>query len=254
MTARFEPDRVRGDDHAFDERVRVGHHQRQVLAGARLALVGVDDQILGHGRRTGRGVGVEPRHVVAPGRVPETGRPGRRRRVPARPLPQLGPAEHHQLDELVPQRRVVRGLPACGPCRSGRACPGPAGQAAERGHERDAGPALRGLLRRVEQVAQPGRSAAAGPATRRTAPGPSSVVSADCMSWNVSQSRTPPASTPHIGSAPAMRSGCCSTSSAVTSPPSDDPQASTSRGRTGSVSRTAIWSSRASSTAHPVPA
>ena len=27
-------------------------------------------------------------------------------------------------------------------------------------------------------------AAAAGPATRRTAPGPSSVVSADCMSWN----------------------------------------------------------------------
>ena len=38
------------------ERVRVGHHQRQVLAGARLALVGVDDEVLGHRRRTGRGL------------------------------------------------------------------------------------------------------------------------------------------------------------------------------------------------------
>ena len=28
------------------ERVRVGHHQRQVLAGARLALVGVDDEVV----------------------------------------------------------------------------------------------------------------------------------------------------------------------------------------------------------------
>ncbi len=40
------PDRVGGDDDALDERVRVGHHQRQVLAGARLALVGVDHEVV----------------------------------------------------------------------------------------------------------------------------------------------------------------------------------------------------------------
>ena len=31
---------------ALDQRVRVVHHQRQVLAGARLALVGVDHQVV----------------------------------------------------------------------------------------------------------------------------------------------------------------------------------------------------------------
>ena len=40
------PDRVRGDDHALDQGVRRGHHQRDVLAGARLGLVGVDHQVL----------------------------------------------------------------------------------------------------------------------------------------------------------------------------------------------------------------
>src|SRR5690606_33150118 len=40
------PDRVRGDDDALDQRVRVGHHERDVLAGARLRLVGVDNQIM----------------------------------------------------------------------------------------------------------------------------------------------------------------------------------------------------------------
>ena len=40
------PDRVRGDDHALDQRVRVVRHQRQVLAGARLALVGVDHEVV----------------------------------------------------------------------------------------------------------------------------------------------------------------------------------------------------------------
>ena len=39
-------DGERRDDHAFDQRVRVGHHQRRVLAGARLALVGVHDEVV----------------------------------------------------------------------------------------------------------------------------------------------------------------------------------------------------------------
>ena len=39
-------DRVRRDDDALDQRVRVGHHQRDVLAGARLGLVGVDDEVV----------------------------------------------------------------------------------------------------------------------------------------------------------------------------------------------------------------
>ena len=39
-------DRVAGDDHALDQRVRRGHHQRDVLAGARLGLVGVDHQVV----------------------------------------------------------------------------------------------------------------------------------------------------------------------------------------------------------------
>jgi hypothetical protein len=41
------PDRVRGDDHTLDQRVRRGQHQRDVLAGAGLGLVGVDHQVLG---------------------------------------------------------------------------------------------------------------------------------------------------------------------------------------------------------------
>ena len=35
-----------GDHHALDERVRVGEEQRDVLAGARLRLVGVDDEVV----------------------------------------------------------------------------------------------------------------------------------------------------------------------------------------------------------------
>ena len=38
--------RVAGDDDALDHRVRVVHHQRQVTAGARLALVGVDHDVV----------------------------------------------------------------------------------------------------------------------------------------------------------------------------------------------------------------
>ncbi len=40
------PDRVRRDDRAFDERVRRRQHRRDVLAGARLGFVGVDDQVM----------------------------------------------------------------------------------------------------------------------------------------------------------------------------------------------------------------
>ena len=40
------PDRVAGDDGALDEHVRVGHHQRDVLARARLGLVGVDREVV----------------------------------------------------------------------------------------------------------------------------------------------------------------------------------------------------------------
>ena len=40
------PDRVGGDHGALDERVRVGQHQRDVLAGARLGLVGVHHQVV----------------------------------------------------------------------------------------------------------------------------------------------------------------------------------------------------------------
>ncbi len=39
-------DRVGGDDHAFDEGVRGGQHERDVLAGARFGFVGVDDEIV----------------------------------------------------------------------------------------------------------------------------------------------------------------------------------------------------------------
>src|SRR5215470_5672202 len=38
------PDRVRGDGRALDEQVRVGHHQRDVLAGTRFRFVRVDHQ------------------------------------------------------------------------------------------------------------------------------------------------------------------------------------------------------------------
>ena len=40
------PHRVAGDDDALDHRVRVVHHDRQVPAGAGLALVGVDDHVV----------------------------------------------------------------------------------------------------------------------------------------------------------------------------------------------------------------
>src|SRR5699024_3402326 len=39
--------RVRGNDAALDQRVRIGHHQRNVLAGARFPLISVDDEIVG---------------------------------------------------------------------------------------------------------------------------------------------------------------------------------------------------------------
>src|SRR3546814_9579449 len=39
------PGRVGGDDHSLDQRVGAGHHQRDVLAGARLRLIGVDHEI-----------------------------------------------------------------------------------------------------------------------------------------------------------------------------------------------------------------
>ena len=38
-------DRVRGDDAALDQRMRIRHHQRNVLAGTGFALVGVDHQV-----------------------------------------------------------------------------------------------------------------------------------------------------------------------------------------------------------------
>ena len=38
--------RERRDDDAFDQRVRIGHHQRGVFAGAGLALVGVDHEVV----------------------------------------------------------------------------------------------------------------------------------------------------------------------------------------------------------------
>jgi hypothetical protein len=40
-------DREGGDRHALDEELRGRHHERDVLAGARLGLVGVDDEIAG---------------------------------------------------------------------------------------------------------------------------------------------------------------------------------------------------------------
>jgi hypothetical protein len=40
------PDRVRRDDHALDEGVRVVGHQRQVFAGPRLTLVRVDHKVV----------------------------------------------------------------------------------------------------------------------------------------------------------------------------------------------------------------
>ena len=43
------PDRVRRDDDALDQRVGRGHHERDVLAGARLGLVGVDHEVPGLG-------------------------------------------------------------------------------------------------------------------------------------------------------------------------------------------------------------
>ena len=46
MNAVLRADGVGADDHALDQRVRAGHHQRDVLAGARLGLVGVDDEVL----------------------------------------------------------------------------------------------------------------------------------------------------------------------------------------------------------------
>src|SRR4030095_13041681 len=42
-------DRVRRDDHSLYQRVRGGHHQRDVLAGTRLGFVGIDYQVLGLG-------------------------------------------------------------------------------------------------------------------------------------------------------------------------------------------------------------
>ena len=51
--AEVRADRVAGDDAALDQRVRVGHHRRDVLAGARLALVGVDHEVLGLGAGPG---------------------------------------------------------------------------------------------------------------------------------------------------------------------------------------------------------
>ncbi len=50
--AELRADRVAGDDAALDQRVRVGHHRRDVLAGARLALVGVHHQVLRLGARS----------------------------------------------------------------------------------------------------------------------------------------------------------------------------------------------------------
>ena len=47
----FGADRVAGDDDALDHRVRVVHHQRQIAAGARLALVGVDHDVVRLRRR-----------------------------------------------------------------------------------------------------------------------------------------------------------------------------------------------------------
>ena len=50
--AELRADRVAGDDAALDERVRVRHHRRDVLAGAGLALVRVHDEVLGLGTRS----------------------------------------------------------------------------------------------------------------------------------------------------------------------------------------------------------
>ena len=46
MNARLARIAYAGDDDALDQRVRVVRHQRQVLAGARLALVGVDHEVV----------------------------------------------------------------------------------------------------------------------------------------------------------------------------------------------------------------
>ena len=46
MKAWSRPDRVAGDDDALDQRVRRRQHQRDVLAGAGLGLVGVDHQVV----------------------------------------------------------------------------------------------------------------------------------------------------------------------------------------------------------------
>ncbi len=48
------PDRVCGDDTALDAGVRVLLHERSVLVRAGLALVRVDDQVVGLGGRAGR--------------------------------------------------------------------------------------------------------------------------------------------------------------------------------------------------------
>ena len=46
MKAWLGADRVAGDHDALDEGVRVGEEERDVLAGAGLRLVGVDDEVV----------------------------------------------------------------------------------------------------------------------------------------------------------------------------------------------------------------
>jgi hypothetical protein len=107
-------DRIRRDDDAFDQRVRVGHHQRQVLAGARLALVGVDHEVvrlavvlrdeapLHAGRESGAAAAAQPRVLDQLDQLVRVGRES---------LAQCGVAVEALVDVDLPR---VGGQPALG--------------------------------------------------------------------------------------------------------------------------------------------
>src|SRR4029453_11042567 len=101
--AEVGPDRVAGDDAAFDQRVRVGHHRRDVLAGTRLALVGVDDQVLGLGTRAGRPLRDEaPLHAGGKARAAAAAQPG--------VLDQLDRVVGVRLERLAQRRVAIEAL------------------------------------------------------------------------------------------------------------------------------------------------
>src|SRR5699024_1190924 len=126
----------RGDDHTLEQHVRVGHHQRHVLARARFGLVGVHHQVAGATVRWWQEAPLQPAGEPGTAATAQTGvlhhghqvgglhaQRSAQRPVAAGALVGLGLPRPGRVPQVAEHRRQGGhsdpSLPACSPCASG---------------------------------------------------------------------------------------------------------------------------------------